>query len=138
MTNKDTVISQNTWMPAQNFGGWGEVSTGQLSVLSGTGKSFGTFGSSVAVADATKTTTANQYIYGSFAAYNPKAMNSEGCVVTVGPTQTCQTSTPADANSYMVVSLLPTSFSTAGFSATNGNVEFTFSTTAWRTTGSFQ
>lgn len=138
ITGKDTVIEQRTWMPAANFGGWGEVSTGQLSVLSGTGKSFGTFGSSVALADATKTTAANQYIYGSFAAYKPAAMNFDTCVTTVGPTQSCQTKAAATDRAYMVVTLLPSSFSTAAFSATNGNVEFTFSTTAWRTTGSFQ
>lgn len=87
MTAKETVIGVNTWMPAHTFGGWGETSTGQLSVLSGTGKSFGTFGSSVAVADAAKATAANQYIYGSFAAYKPAAMNFLKCVTTVGPTQ---------------------------------------------------
>lgn len=38
----------------------------------------------------------------------------------------------------MVVTLLPGSFAAAPFSTTAGNVEFTFSTTAWRTTGSFQ
>jgi hypothetical protein len=87
MTAKETVIAPNTWMPAMQFGGWGETSTGQLSVLSGTGKSFGTFGSSVAIADAAKVTAANPYIYGSFAAYKPAAMNFLKCVTTVGPTQ---------------------------------------------------